>query len=113
MGEREPVHVQSVVEEALDLLAASLPDDMRLEKRLDAADMAVVGDATQFHQVVMNLCTNAVHAMGRTGVLTVAPERLAVGERPLTAPGKLSTAPYLRLSVPDTRRGPPPPALTR
>jgi proteic killer suppression protein len=61
MGEREPVQVQSVVEETLELLAASLPADVRLERRLDAADLAVVGDATQFHQVVMNLCTNAVY----------------------------------------------------
>ena len=65
MGERVPLHVQSVVEETLELLAASLPADVRLERQLDAADTAVVGDATQFHQVVMNLCTNAVHAMER------------------------------------------------
>src|SRR6202035_1359507 len=72
MGERVPLHVQSVVEETLELLAASLPADVRLERQLDAVDTAVVGDTTQLHQVAMNLCTNAVGAMERGGVLTVA-----------------------------------------
>jgi signal transduction histidine kinase/ActR/RegA family two-component response regulator len=113
MGEREPVHVQSVAEETLELLAASLPAHVRLESRLDAADMAVVGDATQFHQVVMNLCTNAVHAMGRTGVLTVVLERVAVGERRLTSHGALRAGGYARLSVTDTGGGIPPAVLKR
>jgi len=113
MGEREPVHVQSVVEETLELLAASLPSDARLESRLDAADMAVVGDATQFHQVIMNLCTNAVHAMGRTGLLTVVLERVTVGERRILSHGMLGIGGYVRLSVSDTGGGIPPAVLKR
>ncbi len=54
MGERVPVQVQSVVEETLELLAASLPADVRLERRLDAVDTEVVGDATQFHRAVLH-----------------------------------------------------------
>jgi signal transduction histidine kinase len=54
LGERVPVHVQSVVEETLEILAASLLPQVRLERRLDAGDTAVVGDATQLHQVAMN-----------------------------------------------------------
>src|SRR5207248_5610345 len=79
IGERVPVQVQSVVEETLELLAASLPADVRLERRLDAVGTSVVGDATQFHQVVMNLCTNALHAMDRSGVLSVVLERVTLG----------------------------------
>jgi NO-binding membrane sensor protein with MHYT domain/nitrogen-specific signal transduction histidine kinase/DNA-binding NarL/FixJ family response regulator len=113
VGERVPVHVQSVVEEALELLAASLPADVRLETRFDAADLAVVGDATQFHQVVMNLCTNAVHAMERAGVLTVLLERLAVDERRLLSHGTLSAGGYVRLLVSDTGGGIPPAVFKR
>src|ERR1700722_9403267 len=113
MGERVPVQVQSVVEETLELLAASLPADVRLESRLDAADLAVVGDATQFHQVVMNLCTNAVHAMERAGVLTVVLERVTLGERRLTSHGTLGAGDYVRLLVSDTGGGIPPAALKR
>jgi signal transduction histidine kinase/ActR/RegA family two-component response regulator len=113
VGERVPVQVQSVVEEALELLAASLPAGMRLERRLDAADTAVVGDATQFHQVVMNLCTNAVQAMERSGVLTVVLARVAVNERRLLSHGTLTAGSYVRLSVGDTGAGIPPTVLER
>jgi signal transduction histidine kinase len=111
--ERVQVQVQSVVEETLEMLAASLPADVDLERRLDAPDMAVVGDPTQFHQVVMNLCTNAVHAMERGGVLTVLLERVAVAERRLLSHGTLCTGRYARLSISDTGSGIPPAVLER
>jgi predicted ATPase/signal transduction histidine kinase len=113
MGERVPLHVQSVVEETLDLLAASLPVDVRLERRLDALDAAVVGDATQLHQVTMNLCTNAMHAMATGGVLTVVLDRAAVGERRLLSHGTACAGRYVRLAVSDTGSGIPPAVLER
>jgi signal transduction histidine kinase len=111
--ERVPVPVQPIVAETLELLEASLPADVHLERRLDAIDTTVVGDATQLHQVVMNLCTNAVHAMERSGVLTVVLERVAVGERRLLSHGTLRTGSYARLSVDDTGSGIPHAVLER
>jgi PAS domain S-box-containing protein len=113
MGERVPLHVQSVVEETLELLTPSLPADVRLERQLDAADTAVVGDATQLHQVAMNLCTNAVHAMEEGGVLTVVLARVAVGERRLLSHGTLGAGRYVQLSVSDTGSGIPLAVLER
>jgi len=107
LGEREPVHVQSVVEETLEILAASLRPQVRLEKRLDAGDTAVLGDATQLHQVAMNLCTNALQAMQHGGVLTVVLDRAPVRERRLLSHGTLLPGPYVRLSVRDTGSGSP------
>src|SRR6266852_9414109 len=69
LGERSYVHIQSVVEETLELIAASLPAGIRLERSLDAGDAALIGDSTHLHQVAMNLCTNAVHAMEQGGIL--------------------------------------------
>src|SRR5258705_2828928 len=54
VGERVAVHVQSVVEETLELLTASLPAHVRLDTELDAGDTAVEGDASQ-------LCQRATH----------------------------------------------------
>jgi signal transduction histidine kinase/DNA-binding response OmpR family regulator len=113
MGERVPLQAQSVVAEALELLAASLPAGVRLEKQLDAGDAAVVGDSTQLHQVVMNLCTNAVHAMDSSGVLTVRLEQAVVEESRLLLHGTLSAGGYLRLFVCDTGSGIPPAVLER
>jgi CheY-like chemotaxis protein len=86
---------------------------MRLERQLDAADAAVVGDATQLHQVAMNLCTNAVHAMAHGGVLTVVLDRVATGERRLLSHGTLCAGSYVRLLVSDTGSGIPPAVLER
>jgi len=102
LGERVPVHVQSVVEETLEILAASLLPQVRLEKRLDVGDTAVVGDATQLHQVAMNLFTNALQAMEHGGVLTVLLDRESVPERRVLSHGTLLPGPYVRLSVSDT-----------
>jgi PAS domain S-box-containing protein len=113
LGERVPVHVQSVVEETLELLAASLPAGIQLEKTLLAGDAAVIGDATHMHQVVMNLCTNAVHAMEHGGILRVALERLEFTEQRLLSRGTLSPGAYLRLAVSDTGTGIPPEVLER
>jgi PAS domain S-box-containing protein len=113
VSERVPVQMQSIVEETLDLLAASLPADVRLESRLNAAEAAVVGDATQLHQVVMNLCTNALQAMARGGMLTVVLERAAVDDSRLLSHGKLCAGVYVRLSVSDTGSGIPPAVLER
>ncbi len=71
MGPRTAVHVQSVVNEALEILTASLPENIHLALDLQAEDAAVSGDPTQIHQVVLNLCTNAVHAMKDGGTLSV------------------------------------------
>ncbi|MDB6043840.1 MAG: hypothetical protein JWM63_2391 [Gammaproteobacteria bacterium] len=113
MGVRVPLHVQSIVEETLELLAASLPADVRIQRKLDAADTAVMGDATQFHQVAMNLCTNAVQAMAQGGELTVVLDRVALGERSLLSHGTLGAGRYVRLLVSDTGSGIPPAVLER
>jgi CheY-like chemotaxis protein len=116
VGERTPVHVQSVVAEALDLLAASLPAHVHLERRLEAADATVMGDPTQIHQVVMNLCANAVQAMRSKGpskgLLTVALDVVERGAA-MAATSRLAAGRYVRLSVRDTGTGIAPGALER
>jgi signal transduction histidine kinase/ActR/RegA family two-component response regulator len=61
--ERKPVKVQTVVAEALKLLRASIPKTIDIVPALDEECHPILGDPTQVHQVVMNLCTNAYQAM--------------------------------------------------
>ena len=112
MGERVPVHVRSVVEEALDQLRASLPHGITLKSELDVGDAAVLGDPTQVHQVVMNLCANAVQAMRSRGTLTVTLERLEL-QSPRCATSVLPDGAYVRLGVRDTGIGIAPQVLER
>jgi PAS domain S-box-containing protein len=113
VGERGPVNVQAVIAETLALLAASLPPRVRLEQRLDAGDAAIVGDATQLHQVAMNLGTNALQAMDNGGVLSVTLDRADVTQGHSVSHGKLAIGAYVRLCVSDTGSGIPPHALGR
>jgi PAS domain S-box-containing protein len=113
LGDRAPVNFQFVIEETLELLEASLPAGIRLESRIDGGNLAVIGDATYLHQVAMNLCTNAIQAMGGGGVLRVELEcmEVALGRKLLR--GSLNTGHYVRLTVGDTGTGIPPELLER
>jgi len=81
VGERVAVHVEAVVREALELLSASLPDNVRIESELRAGRAAMLGDPTQVHQVLTNLATNGVQAMSDSGgALRVSLEALRLDD---------------------------------
>jgi PAS domain S-box-containing protein len=113
-AEHVPVNVQEAVEEALELLRASLPQNVGLKAELKAANLAVIGDATRLHQVIMNLCTNAVQAMQPAGgTLSVGLERVNL-EAPRTfSRGQLTQGSYLRFTVSDSGCGIPPELIDR
>jgi PAS domain S-box-containing protein len=96
-----------VLLEALKLLQASLPSTIRIETEIATDCGAILADPTQFHQVVINLCTNAYHAMQeKGGVLGVSLAKMIVGEEdskvisPEFVPGD-----YIVLGVSDTGYG--------
>jgi len=65
--QRQPVQIHLIVKEVLKLLRASIPTTIAIKQ--DVVDCGMVmADPTQIHQVLMNLCTNAYHAMRRPGV---------------------------------------------
>ena len=65
--ERKPIKVQQIITEALRLLRASIPASIEIVHAIQDDCGPVMGDATQIHQVIMNLCTNAYQAMQDTG----------------------------------------------
>jgi signal transduction histidine kinase/CheY-like chemotaxis protein len=65
--ERKPVKIQYIIKEALNLLRASIPASIEIIHEIDKDCNPVMGDATQIHQVIMNLCTNAYQAMQDKG----------------------------------------------
>ena len=108
-----PVSISPIVDEALKLLKASLPANIEL-KPLISSQQQVMGDPTKIHQIIMNLCTNAYHAMeGTGGLLTVSLTSIECDEPISFSHGDLSPGNYLRLTVEDTGSGIPPAILDR
>ena len=102
--ERIPIRVQQVLKEAVKLTRASLPSDIRVDVDIDTQCPAVMADPTQIHQIVMNLITNAYHAMEEGGVLTISLGTTVLdGAHPdkPTLPGGT----YVCLKVADTGHG--------
>ena len=104
--EKKPVLLEPIVKETLKLIRATLPATIEIEQRIDDEPGWIEGDPTQLHQVVMNLCTNAAHAMqDQGGVLTVAAERVEVDESSARQHLGLAPGPHVRLTVGDTGVG--------
>ncbi len=104
-GKRGAVGLMRVVAETLELVRGSLPQGIRLEVAWPESEVFVVGDPTQLHQVTMNLCTNACHAMAAGGTLRVALEAVEVSAERTLAHSTLHAGSYARLTVEDTGAG--------
>jgi PAS domain S-box-containing protein len=104
-GQRSVVNVDEVVEETLDLLRVSLPVGIDLVASLSARKAAVIADPTHIHQLIMNLCRNAEHAMSAGGRLTVALDMIDANEDAALSHGLLPAGRYVRLRVQDTGCG--------
>jgi signal transduction histidine kinase/ActR/RegA family two-component response regulator len=112
-GERTAVHVEQVVREALDLVAAKLPPEIAIEAALQAGPAAMLGDPTEVHQVLMNLATNAVQAMPSGGTLRVSLTTARFDAPRVATIGTIEAAEYIVLEVADDGTGIRPEILDR
>lgn len=106
-GEQEmkPLRIHCVVKEALKLLRATLPASIDMQQRIAPDCQAILADPTRIHQIILNLCTNASHAMeAKGGTLSVLLENTALGEEEALAQG-LAAGDYVLLVVSDTGEG--------
>lgn len=102
-----PACVDCIVGEALALIDTTLPPGVKLEQHLQSGAQVSV-DVTQLHQVLMNLCVNALHAMdGRGGTLTVRLSAVDRNREYLPKDLPAGSGHYVKLSVSDTGPGIP------
>jgi PAS domain S-box-containing protein len=104
--ERKPIQARHIVKEALKMLRASLPATIKIQQKIEKNTGVIEADPTQFHQVLMNLCTNAAHAMHeKDGVLEISLSNIDWDQNAAARPPELKPGPYLKLSVSDTGDG--------
>jgi len=101
-----PLQPSIVVKETLQMLRSSLPSTIAIHQDLAADTGTILADPTQIHQIIMNLCTNAFHAMEESGgVLSVILETHTLtardlGDRPHVKPGD-----FIHIAIGDTGQG--------
>ena len=102
--QKQPLKLYVVVGEVLKLMRSSIPTTIEIKENIASSAM-VLAEPSHMHQVIMNLCTNAYHAMReKGGVLTVALNEIEISEHNMDdtnlIPGR-----YLKLKVKDTGHG--------
>lgn len=112
-GGRTILEPRRLVKEVERIVRATFPPSIQLQTKIARGLLPVLGNATQLHQVLLNLCVNSRDAMPHGGVITIAATNESVDEsyvrmRPDIAPGE-----YVVIAVTDTGSGIPPEVLER
>jgi len=105
--EKIAVAVTPIVKEALKLLRSSFPATIEIKTSYEAPQGTIFADPTQIHQVLMNLCTNAVYAMREkeAGVLSVHLDRHTLSADDTACNPEMQPGDYLQITVADTGEG--------
>ena len=112
--DKKPVSLSHVVQEGLKLLRPTLPSAIEIITTSLTNDDVVYADSVQMHQVLMNLCTNAAHAMGQNGgILEISVTNIVCAEGDPVPCHDMNPGEYVVLEVRDTGRGMDPATLGR
>jgi PAS domain S-box-containing protein len=106
--ERRPVQVEMVVKEVKKFLRASIPSTIDINYQIDGKTGSVLANSVELHQILMNLCTNAVHAIGdQAGSVEIEVKRVEISRKEKFLFPDLDFGRYVKLSVKDTGQGIP------
>ena len=104
--EQKPLKIGMIIKEVIKLIRASLPSTIEITYSIDTVNDTILADPVQIHQILMNLCANAFHAMRSTGgTLSVNLENIKVDALVIDQYPDLPEGHYVKLSVTDTGHG--------
>lgn len=111
--ELKPLNIIPVIKEATKLLRSSIPSTIDFDFHTDISHATIMGDPTQIHQIIMNLCTNAYQAMDAGGTLSVIVKQVEIGLSDKSDQLDVIPGAYVLFSVTDTGQGIDKPTLSR
>jgi len=101
-----PVKIQPIIKETLKFIRASLPSNIEIQTAIKEDCGLVMADTTQIHQIIMNLCTNAYHAMReKGGVLKISLDEINISTENSDIYTGIRHGDYLKITVSDTGIG--------
>ncbi|MDZ7723186.1 MAG: PAS domain S-box protein [candidate division KSB1 bacterium] len=104
--QKTPLYLHTVVRQAVKLMRATIPTTVDIRKNIDTTCPAVLADATQMHQVMVNLCTNAYQALSdKGGYLKIELNQTTVDEKTALLDPELKVGDYVQLVVQDNGVG--------
>jgi signal transduction histidine kinase/ActR/RegA family two-component response regulator len=104
--EKKPVKIDQIVVEVINLIKASLPRAIEIRKSIDSGIGIILADPVHIHQIIMNLCTNAIHAMkNRGGLLDIKVDSVLVDQKTTEKINNLKVGIYVRIRLSDTGHG--------
>jgi PAS domain S-box-containing protein len=105
--EKKPTNIIPIVKESLKLLRSSIPTSTEIRQNIPIDIDTILADPTQINQVLINLCTNADHAMPDGGIIKVILKNVELGENATAQYHNLNPGRYVNLIVSDTGHGIP------
>ena len=111
--ELKPIKIIPIIKDSLKFLRATIPTSIDIRQDIRATDDTVLADPTQIHQIMMNLCTNASHAVETGGTIEVGIENIVLDEDSAVLYPDLIPGNYVKVTVSDTGQGIAPEATGR
>ncbi len=112
-GRRVELHVRRLIEDLEKIVRDTFPKNIVFESKVPRSVWTVLGDPTQLHQVLLNLCVNARDAMPEGGRLTISAENVDLDERFAATETAVAPGPHVLIRVEDTGHGIPPALLDK
>ncbi|MBF0226814.1 MAG: cache domain-containing protein [Desulfobacterales bacterium] len=103
--EREPIDITALLKECLRMVRASLPTTIKIQKNICGNSEIFFANPTQIYQIIVNLCTNAAHAMNFEGQLEILSEKITIEDTDNKIIQGLNSGKYMKISVSDTGSG--------
>ena len=112
--QRQPIQINTVMRDSLKLMRASIPTTIEIRQNISCESELILANPTEINQILMNLCTNSVHALSEeTGVLEVSLESISLDQDSASQYENVDTGNFVKLTVKDTGEGIDPTIMDR